>query len=396
MEHALDTALNPNRLDEALVEKYHPEQCMYFSSPSDTVLASGPFADLLNVGVDKLPKQVQQSLRFAKQLGFESPLVMGAIPFFSDNKHQLSVSLNCQHQSAIKVEASRSEQLNHQTHDHPMTARRYHKGVSDALKHIDNQSIDKIVLSRSITVTSQTPFCVRSIVKNLNSNNPKGYTFAVNEINEQRQVESTFLGASPELLIKRVGNRVIANPLAGSKPRSKNERTDKRRANELLKSSKDLHEHAFVVQEIERLLKPFCKTLNVPAAPSVINTPTMWHLSTYIEGELKDSSTTSLELALAIHPTPAVCGYPTSNAAAFIKDIEKHERGLFTGMVGWEDANGNGEWAVAIRCARIAGKEATLYAGAGVVKGSCPDAELAETEAKLNTMKRALGLGESH
>lgn len=185
---------------------------------------------------------------------------------------------------------------------------------------------------------------------------------------------------------------MISNPLAGSRPRSSDPVEDQRRHDELLTSAKDLHEHAVVVDAVTKALAPYCHTLDVPASPSVIQTETMWHLSTVVKGELTDSNVSSIDLALSLHPTPAVCGTPTADAREAIQAIEPFDRGFFTGMVGWADANGDGDWIVTIRCAEAEGHSLRLFAGAGVVKGSKAEEELAETSAKFNTMLHAMGI----
>lgn len=202
----------------------------------------------------------------------------------------------------------------------------------------------------------------------------------------------TLIGASPELLVARSGQLVTANPLAGSAARSSDPAEDKRRADALLLSAKDRHEHAVVVEAVASALRPYCRKLDVPAEPSVIGTKTMWHLSTKVTGELLEPAASSLELAVAMHPTPAVCGTPTGPARTAIRELESFDRRYFTGMVGWCDAAGDGEWAVTIRCAEIGEDAVTLYAGAGIVEGSDPAAELAETSSKLKTLLLAMGM----
>lgn len=213
-------------------------------------------------------------------------------------------------------------------------------------------------------------------------------------MNNNTAAARTLIGASPELLISRRGTTIIANPLAGSEPRSADAQIDQARAEQLLESAKDRREHALVIEAVVEALRPFCRELRVPSEPSLINTPTMWHLSTLIEGELSDETTSSIDLALALHPTPAVCGYPRHAARKAIAEIEAYDRGLFTGMVGWCDDSGDGEWVVTIRCAEVASHSIRLYAGAGVIAGSSPEKELAETGAKFNTMLNALGISE--
>lgn len=160
----------------------------------------------------------------------------------------------------------------------------------------------------------------------------------------------------------------------------------------MLSSAKDLHEHAVVADAVAAALRPFCRTLDVPEKPSLIKTETMWHLSSVIKGELSDPSVTALELAAALHPTPAVCGTPTDLAREAILSIEPFDRDFFTGMVGWCDDAGDGEWIVTIRCAEAEERSLRLYAGAGVVAGSKPEDELQETSAKFRTMLRAMGV----
>jgi isochorismate synthase len=126
--------------------------------------------------------------------------------------------------------------------------------------------------------------------------------------------------------------------------------------------------------------------------PSVIETETMLHLSTVLEGQADDPNTNSLQIAADLHPTPAVCGFPRQSAYQAIREIETFERGYFTGMIGWCDARGNGEWVVTIRCAEVNQHEMCIYAGAGIVNESSPQSELDETGAKMGTILKAAGI----
>ena len=159
-----------------------------------------------------------------------------------------------------------------------------------------------------------------------------------------------------------------------------------------MNSDKDRREHAVVVEMIADTLSPLCRTLDVPSVPSIIKTDSMMHLSTCLRGTLQDQQTCALSLALALHPTPAVCGTPLQSAMRAIHDIEPFSRRYYTGMVGWMDARGDGEWAIAIRCGEAKGSRLQLYAGAGIVTGSTPSKELAETDGKFRTMLKALEL----
>jgi isochorismate synthase len=201
----------------------------------------------------------------------------------------------------------------------------------------------------------------------------------------------TLVGASPELLVSRRGGRLVANPLAGSAPRGADLAEDVRRAAALLESPKDLHEHAVVVAAVREALAPYCTRLELPERPALARTAALWHLSTTVTGELSDPSVTALDLASALHPTPAVCGTPARTARAVISASEPFDRGPYTGMVGWQDADGDGEWVVTIRCAEAEGRTLRLFAGAGVVAASTAEAETAETEAKFRTFLHAVG-----
>lgn len=149
-----------------------------------------------------------------------------------------------------------------------------------------------------------------------------------------------------------------------------------------------------MVDDIVRILRPFCRTLTVPPGPELVHTRAMWHLATRIEGELADPATTSLDLACALHPTPAVGGTPTDLAREVIAELEPFDRNCFAGMVGWTDVAGDGEWVLALRSAEVCGDRLRLFAGAGIVAGSVPDAEVAETAAKFRTMLDALGVAD--
>lgn len=266
---------------------------------------------------------------------------------------------------------------------------RFQRSVVDALQRIAGGQLDKVVLSRSLRISARVD--VPHVLQRLLRCSDRGYTFAI-DLGDHEGASACLVGASPELLLSRRGDAVASNPLAGSIARAPLWQEDAQRAEALLASCKDRHEHALVVDAVAAALGPLCRELHVPSQPSLLATPTMWHLSSRIHGRLRKPLPSALELALALHPTPAVCGYPTAAARTAIGELEGYDRGLFTGLVGWCDAHGDGEWAVTIRCALIEATRATLYAGAGIVVGSQPQAELAETNAKLRTMLDAMGL----
>lgn len=383
-----------------LLDGYQPDSCVYFASPKRALLAQPPFASLLVSGHKDLSEQANESLRFARELGLTKPVIVGAVPFDTKQKAYLRVSSNCVTEGKIAANMCTEESVatGECNVEQIPSPNHFMRGVRDALARFARGELDKVVLSRTLEIHCEHAPNVRALVKKLAQRNQNGYTFAVNlkNIDNDRIDPSVhaLVGASPELLISRQGIKIIANPLAGSEPRSDDPIIDQQRAEQLLRSEKDRREHALVIKAIEEALRPFCRTLNIPAEPSLISTPAMWHLSTTIHAELKDPATTSLQLALALHPTPAVCGYPAAAARHAISEIEPHDRGLFTGIVGWCDATGDGEWVVTIRCAEIKGRNVRLYAGAGIVAGSDPQKELAETGAKFNTMLTALGINE--
>ena len=184
----------------------------------------------------------------------------------------------------------------------------------------------------------------------------------------------------------------MSKPVAGSAARSGEPAEDMRRAAALLASQKDRREHAFVVDAVFEVLRPFCVELHVPREPSLLQTDAMWHLMTEIRGRLRDPSISSLRLATLLHPTPAVCGSPRAEALAAIRTLEDLNRGFYAGFVGWSDATGDGQWVVSIRCAEIEENRIRVFAGAGIVEDSNAQDELAETAAKLRTILSALGM----
>nr|WP_324291420.1 isochorismate synthase DhbC [Corallococcus sp. bb12-1] len=387
-----------------LLRDYDAGSSFFFATPKRTMLARGVFATVPHSGgtnsLEGLPARVAAVLDASREAAHDIPVAVGAVPFDGRVEAQLVVPMTLQRAGPLVFDAASPAQL-------PLASRytmrpvpepaAYLSGVAAALKLMQEGPLRKVVLSRSLHLDTATPIDLRQLLHNLARRNPHGYTFAVDlpprEDAAPGAGRRTLIGASPELLVSRSGLQVIANPLAGSAARSTDPVEDQARAARLMTSPKDLHEHAVVIDAVAEALRPYCKTLDVPRGPSLVSTQTMWHLSSRIQGELKDPSITSLTLALAMHPTPAVCGHPTELAHEAIGHIEPFQRGYYTGTVGWCDANGDGQWAVTIRCAEADANSLRLFAGAGVVVGSTPEAELAETEAKFRTMLQAMGLG---
>lgn len=362
-----------------------------FASPTSTLHARGLLAALPACARDALPGRATELLeRCARDRRFV-PLI-GAIPFSDEAAPRLWVpeQVLCApgrtRHIAPPLPGARVDATRVKTVAHPVPSR-YVDNVAQALACIDAGTLEKVVMSRALTLDLRVD--VPGLLAALIERNPKAYNFAIPLDGGPTRC---LVGSSPELLLSKHGERIASNPLAGSIARSPDSEEDARHAKALLRSVKDMREHAHVADAVADALAPWCRRLSVPAEPGLRATPTMWHLSTEISGELRDPRTPSLALALALHPTPAVCGHPTREARALIEAVEGFSRGMFTGLVGWCDGNGDGEWAVSIRCAEIDEEQATLYAGAGIVAGSDPLAELAETRAKMATMLQAMGL----
>ncbi|WP_218009636.1 isochorismate synthase [Actinomadura kijaniata] len=354
-------------------------------------------AEKVAVGLEDLPERVDGVLSAALASGRSAPIVVGAIPFAGDTHPYLFVPQYVRYGPAPEPGRNGSG-ADFGSTPHPTcgtvtgalsgaepappdwravpSPHGYLEAVRQAVGRMRAGELDKVVLARSLSV----PFTgeVAPLLQALSERNPHAYTFAA-----PLPGGRILLGASPELLVSRSGRRVVANPLAGSLPRDHDPAT-------LMTSAKDRYEHSVVVDAVARRLRPYCARLSVPPHPTPVAAGSVWHLSTQITGELTDPATTSLHLAAALHPTPAVCGTPTSAARRLIADLEPFDRGFYTGLVGWQDAVGDGAWVIALRCA-VAGDQAlTFYAGAGIVADSDPHAELAETCAKFRTALSAL------
>jgi isochorismate synthase len=267
---------------------------------------------------------------------------------------------------------------------------RYREAVSRALAAIHEGKLEKIVLSRLLELEydAESPLPVEALYRTLLSQHPGAHVFSV-----RGEDGSHCMGASPELVVGVRDGVVRTHPLAGSAPRPAGaDATEDTQAGErLMRSAKDRAEHAAVVTDIAARLEPLCVQLSVPAAPSLLATPQLWHLGTPVTGRLRPGIT-ALDAARAIHPTPAICGVPRAEALRSIAELEPHRRGVFGGLVGWTDPRGDGEWVLNLRSARVSARTATLFAGAGVVAGSTARGEHAETGVKLSTFLAVLGL----
>jgi menaquinone-specific isochorismate synthase len=256
--------------------------------------------------------------------------------------------------------------------------------VATAVERIGAGELAKVVLARDLLVSADVPLDPRRLLRRLADRFPDCWTFAVDGL----------LGATPELLLRRNGRRLSARVLAGTAPRGAGA-DDQRLAEALIGSAKDRAEHALAVDSLVRALEPYCTTLDAPAEPSLLTLANVRHLASDVTATQRSRGPRGaaglLELIDAVHPTAAVCGTPTRAAAAVIAELEGMDRGRYAGPVGWLDAHGDGEFGLALRCAELVGDDsARLFAGCGIVAGSDPVAELAETQSKFAAFQAAL------
>lgn len=287
------------------------------------------------------------------------------------------------------VPGGRLDRFDHRWREVP-SPETYAANVSAALERIGRDEVQKVVLGRCLDVVSSPALRAEDVVGRLLDARPGRYVFSLPY--GRGEQAPTLLGASPELLVRRIGRDVWSTPLAGSIPRAADPDEDTERAEALQQSAKDLAEHAFVIEDIVRALSAVCSEVHAPSEPELLATDTLWHLATPIRARLLPAASLSaLRLAQLLHPTPALGGVPTSAALSVIDELEG-ERGPFGGAVGWVDADGDGEFAVTIRSGLLDGPRLRLFAGAGIVAGSVPASEVRETATKLSTMARAVGV----
>ncbi|ANP71232.1 Isochorismate synthase [Cryobacterium arcticum] len=262
-----------------------------------------------------------------------------------------------------------------------LTPAGYREAVSAAVTHIGDRDLSKVVLARDLVGHLPAESDLRRLLTELALGYPDCWTYAVDGL----------VGSSPETLIRADHNEVNARVLAGTISRGADAAADLEAALTLATSSKDGDEHEFAVQSVLAALRPHTSVLTTSEIPFTVKLPNLWHLATDVEGTLSDGST-SLDLIAAMHPTAAVAGTPTQDALALIRELEPFDRGRYAGPVGWVGADGDGEWAIALRCAQVTpAGDVTAYAGCGIVLDSDPDRELAETKMKFRPVVEAFG-----
>ncbi|MGW6004200.1 isochorismate synthase [Oerskovia enterophila] len=278
------------------------------------------------------------------------------------------------------------------TVDGSLSAEDWTAVVAEGVERIRRGDLEKVVLARDVLATAEHPVDPRWMLRRLAVAYDACWTFSVDGM----------VGATPELLVRSEKGLVTSRVLAGTIRRSGGAEADDDsllRAAHLARSSKDLEEHEYAVASVADALAPFCSSMNVPDAPFVLHLPNVLHLASDVTGVLAAGSggapaPTSLALAAALHPSAAVCGTPTLAARDLIREIEGMDRARYAAPVGWFGADGDGEWGIALRSAELSPQDphrVRLFAGCGIVAASDPGAELAESEAKLEPMRYALG-----
>ncbi|MCG5431585.1 isochorismate synthase [Mycobacterium sp. MYCO198283] len=352
--------------------------------PSQTVVADGAAARYPDIA------DAQTALRAGR-----APMVVGALPF---DVRRPAALVTPQSYRVTATAARRAAGT--------LPAVRIDAEIPSPAQHLDRiraaldalrdpaRGLQKVVLARSLRLGCDAPLDPLTLLYRLAAADPEAHAYLVDlSAAGGRHGGRTLVGASPELLVVRRGDTVCCRPFAGSAPRGPTPEADAQSAAALASSAKNRHEHALVVDAVRAALTPLCRELEIPDEPQLSRTAALWHLATPITGRLREPATTALDLALALHPTPAVGGVPTADAVDLIAELEG-DRGFYAGAVGWCDSGGDGRWVVAIRCADVAadGRSAHAYAGGGIVAESDPDDELAETATKFRTVLTALGV----
>ncbi|PPQ40250.1 isochorismate synthase [Rhodoblastus acidophilus] len=256
--------------------------------------------------------------------------------------------------------------------------------VRAATQAIRAKRFDKVVLARKRVVTLRAPIDADALARRMAQGCVEGRVLKFPSAN------GCTLAATPELLAVKRGRALVSHALAGTAPRFPTTAQDDETARTLRGCAKERREHALVVQSIAESMREICDELSHPPEPGLVKLPRLQHLWTPVSGHMREGLDL-LDAIAALHPTPAVLGWPKAPARAFLRENEERRDGLYTGLAGWIDAEGDGEAAVVLRCAEIQGREARLWAGAGIMAESDPDAEWAETELKLTTFLDILG-----
>ena len=248
--------------------------------------------------------------------------------------------------------------------------------VEKALEAIENQKVKKVVVSRKVELRVSPELDFATLIRQLENDYPDCYTFVFHSR------ESFFFGATPERLARFSNEQVYTDALAGSAPRGKTKEEDIAIGQKLLSDPKNLAEQKFVLDHIVNSLMDYVDEISIQEEPELMKLANIQHLHSKIVATLKHSSS-MLSIVEQLHPTPAVCGHPRDSALELIRRLEGYPRGMYSGIIGWFNFNGDGEFAVAIRSALAKKNRVIAFAGCGIVKGSQPESEFNETNLKL-------------
>ena len=351
------------------------------SGPSGTLVAQG-----IRTGFDDIANAAA-ALRSGA-----ATLIVGALPFDIRRSAALLEPESVSHTLPARPIAPLPEVRIVETVPAPDVHRNRISAALQQLRDHENP-LQKVVLARALRLEADAPLDPWTILHRLIDADAEATAYLTDLSPAGSPFTGTALvGASPELLVARSGPTLTCHPFAGSAPRSADPDTAAANGAALAASATDRHEHRLVVETMRAALEPLCSRLDIAAEPQLSRTATVWHLSTPISGTLRDTSTTALDLALALHPTPAVGGVPTAEAIDLIAELEG-DRGFYAGAVGWCDSAGDGRWVVAIRGAQLSAdrRTATAPAGGGIVAESDATDEFAETTTKFRTILSALG-----
>ncbi|WP_226673651.1 isochorismate synthase MenF [Rossellomorea aquimaris] len=268
--------------------------------------------------------------------------------------------------------------------NHDVKPEEWKDSVQSVVNRLQQGEMDKVVLARKCEISFEKHVSSDFVLDNLWKQQPDSFVFSF------EREESCFIGATPERLVKKTGEEILSTCLAGSIGRGDTLESDEKLGEELLNDEKNRYEHQLVVDSIRNALKLYCDELSIPTSPQLMKLKDIQHLYTPVIGQASEN-TSILNLVEKLHPTPALGGVPREKAMHVIRQEEQMDRGLYAGPVGWMDAYGNGEYAVALRSGLLQRDKAYLYAGCGIVADSKPESEFKETQMKFRPMLRALG-----
>ena len=354
---------------------------------------SGPDGTVITEGVAACYRDPAAAL--AALRSGTAPIIVGALPFASTVGAALHSPVVVHRTARPPGWPSAAAPQSAVTRTRPDAAE-HRRRVAEAVRRLRTPGgeLQKVVLARALELTAQRPWDVRAVLSRLAAADPAAHLYLADLTPAGDPFTgSVLVGASPELLVERNGDVVTCHPFAGSAPRSADPSVDRANAAALAESGKNRYEHQLVVDMLRDALGPLCTDLRVADEPELHRTDALWHLGTPIIGRLRETSSTALDLALLLHPTPAVGGVPTAAAAELIAELEG-DRGFYAGAVGWCDQRGDGRWVVSIRGAQLAPdrRHALAHSGGGIVAASDPDDEVDETTTKFRTILAGLGV----